>query len=308
MWWYAVVMRRLTRAMRRCYSIEAELAVVAVVLVAWQVIRIPLEGGVGVSVAHAHDVLRLESALSLDLESWLIHRSSGERASEVLTWLYMNIHAPMLFAFMAAARLLSPARYPFVRTTFVLSFVPALLVIGIFPLAPPKWLPELGVGTPPTDAELRSGFELFHNATAAAASQHFGFAMLIAAAAIWLFPRSRIAWAGLAYPALVFVVIVGTGNHYLFDCVVGSLTFALAALVAYQVHRPLGFVSTRAHTPGAASIAAGYGLLVWGLISLQLTMSSPWHLVPEVLALVVGAGLVVAPRLSAREPLPETTS
>jgi PAP2 superfamily len=307
MWWYALVMGRLKRAVGRCYSVEAELAIVALVLIGWQATRIPLEGSVGASIAHADDVLRLERALSLDVEPWLIDRSSGERASEVLTWLYTNIHVPMLFGFMAAARLLSPARYPFVRTTFVLSFVPALLVIGAFPLAPPKWLPELGLGIPPADAELGSGSGLFHNSTAAAASQHFGFAALIAVAAIWLFPRSKLAWSVLAYPVLVFVVIVGTGNHYVLDCVAGSLTFALAACLSYRIHRPLGSKASQPQTSGAASMAVGYALIAWGFVSLQLTMPTTWHFVPDALALVVGTALVVTPRLTAKEALAETS-
>ena len=38
---------------------------------------------------------------------------------------------------------------------------------------------------------------------------------------------------------LVFLVIVGTGNHYVLDCVVGSLTFALATVVALVLHGPV---------------------------------------------------------------------
>jgi hypothetical protein len=299
-------MTAVVKAVRRCYSVEVELLIVALVLVAWQAIRIPLEGNVGVSLAHADDVLRLERAVSLDFEPWVIAHTSGQGASGVLAWLYTNIHVPMLIGFLATARLLAPARYPFVRTTYVLSFVPAMLVIGLFPLAPPHWVPELGLGIPPTDAEIGSGGELFHNSTAAAASQHFGFAALIAATAIWLFPRSRLAWATLAYPVLVFTVIVGTGNHYVLDCVVGCLTFGLAALVAYRIHRPLRRVAAHPQTSGAASIAAGYALIAWGFVSLQLTMPSSWHFIPDALALVVGTALVVAPRLASKEALAET--
>ena len=109
-------------------------------------------------------------------------------------------------------------------------------MIWLYPLAPPHWLPEFGFGVPPTDAELtNTSGALFHNTTAAAASQHFGFALFVAAASIWLFPRSLLAWATIAYPVLVFVVIVGTGNHYVVDCAIGALTFVLAAAVASRL-------------------------------------------------------------------------
>jgi hypothetical protein len=187
----------------------------------------------------------------------------------------------------------------------VLSFVPAVLVIGLYPLAPPHWLPEFGLGGPPSDAEL-TGAGLFHNSTAAAASQHFGFAVFVAAASIWLFPRSRLAWSTLAYPALVFVVIVGTGNHYVLDCVVGTLTFVLAAFVASRLHgRPEASAAQRASE--AAGVAIGYALIAWGFVSLDLTALGSWESdLPYALVLVAGVACVVAPRLATKEPLPES--
>ncbi len=305
MWWYPQCM---VRAVRRCYSVESELLVVAAVLVAWHAVRIPLEGNVGTALAHADDVLRVERALSLDVEGSLIELTSAWNASASLEWLYANVHLPVLFGFIAAARLLAPDRYPAVRTTFVLSFVPAALVIGLFPLAPPHWLPEFGLGVAPTDGELANTTgALFHNVTAAAASQHFGFAVFLAAAAVWLFPRSWLAWTTLAYPLLVFVVIVGTGNHYVVDCLVGTLTFVLAALVAWLVHRPVRSEIVRTQPSAIVSATVGYALIAWGFVSFELTMPSGWHSLPDLLALGAGAVLAVVPRLGARGALAETS-
>ena len=145
-------------------------------------------------------MLQLERSLSVDVEARVIELFSTPTAAAALGWLYANVHLPILFGFVAAARLLAPDRYPLIRTAFVLSFVPAVLVIGLYPLAPPHWLTELGLGAPPSDAELGTSGALFHNSTAAAASQHFGFAVFVAAASIWLFPRSRLAWSTLAIP------------------------------------------------------------------------------------------------------------
>jgi hypothetical protein len=299
-------MEAVTRSLRSCYAVEVELVLVALVLVAWQAVRIPLEADVAISLAHAHDVLALERALSLDVEPWVME-TVRPSAADALAWLYTNIHLPVLFGFMAAARLLAPDRYPIVRTTFALSFVPAVLVIGLYPLAPPYWLPEFGLGGPPSDAELSSTTgTLLHNSTAAAASQHFGFAVLVAATSIWLFPRSRLAWATLSYPALVFTVIVGTGNHYVLDCVVGTLTFALAALAASYLHRHRPAVESPSRPAGIASIAVGYALVTWGFVSLDLMELRTWEdLFPDVIVLLAGIALVIAPRLGSRELVPE---
>jgi PAP2 superfamily len=285
--------------------VEAELAIAGLVLLAWQALRIPLEGHVGVSLDHASDILRLERAFSVDIEASVIGHVSGSDLEPALAWTYRNVHLPVLFAFLAAVRLSRPAQYPFVRTVFVLSFVPALLVIWLFPLAPPRWLSEVGLGPAPTDAELASGGALFHNETAAAASQHFGFALFVAVVALWLFPRSNVARAAAAYPVLVFLVIVGTGNHYVFDCVVGSLTFVLAAVVAFVLHGRVAADHSVLAQPGAGFAAAGYGLIAGGLVTLHLTALTSWSNVAGVLELVVGVIAVVSSRLESIEPLAE---
>ena len=298
-------MARVSKALRSCHSVEAELALVAVVLLAWHAVRIPLEGSVEISLEHAQQVLLLEDTLSLDLEKWVIGLVSSSAVSAALTWLYTNVHLPILFGFMAAARLLAPDRYPRIRTIFVLSFLPAVFVIALYPLAPPHWLPAFGFDGPPTQAELSEGAALFHNSTAAAASQHFGFAVFVAATSIWLFPRSKLAWATLAYPAIVFVVIVGTGNHYVVDCIVGTLTFALAAAVAALVHRAPCAATAQARAGG---VAVGYALIVWGFVSLDLTTPASWdnHL-PDALVLAAGVASVLAPRFGAKEALAESS-
>ena len=98
--------------------------------------------------------------------------------------MYTGIHTPALFGFMAAACVYAPERYVRLRTIFVVSFLPALLAIGLYPLAPPHWISELGFGPAPEQGELAGSIDtLIHNSTAAIASQHFGFAAFIAAAA-----------------------------------------------------------------------------------------------------------------------------
>ncbi len=293
------------RHLRRTYSLEAELAIVAAVLLAWHAVRIPLEGDVATSLAHAHDVLRLEQWIGLDIEQAVVERIRGSDTETILAWLYLNLHLPVLFGFIAATRLLAPDRYPAIRTTFALSFVPAVAIIGLYPLAPPHWLADFGLGGAPSESQLAdTGGALFHNTTAAAASQHFGFAVLVAAASIWLFPRSTLAYATIAYPMLVFVVIVGTGNHYILDCLVGTLTFVLAATIAAFLHR--GPFAPATYSAGIASIALGYGIVTWGFVSLDLT--EPTSLRNLVFGLVVAAGCaaVIAPRAAMKDLVPES--
>src|SRR5262249_33481702 len=59
------------------------------------------------------------------------------------------------------------------------------------------------------------------NQTAAAVSMHFGIPLLMAVAALWIRPRAPLSWLMVVYPAAVFFVILGTGNHYVLDALVG---------------------------------------------------------------------------------------
>jgi hypothetical protein len=294
------------RQLGTTYSVEVELALVALVLLAWHAVRIPLEGSVAVSLDHAATVLRLENALGIDIEGSAIRRAAETGVAPTLAWLYSNIHLPILFGFVAATRLLRPDHYPRVRTIFVLSFVPAVVVIWAYPLAPPRWLSDLGMGPAPREAELGSSGALFHNETAAAASQHFGFALFVAVVTLWLFPRSRALWLALAYPALVFVVIVGTGNHYVIDCMVGALTFLLAALAARFLHGGTAASGVTAPTSGVPIAALGYGLVAWGLVSLDFTTPVIWNNVGDALILVLGLVVVLSPRLGVKEAVTES--
>ena len=221
----------------RRHSFGVEMAFLVLVIVAWQAIRVPLEGRVDVAVAHARSILELESDLSLRVEPTLIRFGEIPALGRILHVAYANLHIPVLFAFFAAVYTMAPHRYPFLRSVFVLSFIPAVFVIGLYPTAPPRWLPELRLGVPPAQEQLAGTVPaLLQNSTAAAASQHFAVSVLVGVGVLWLFPRSPFAWLVALYPLLIFVVIVGTGNHYVLDCIVGTATLVFGAAVARSFH------------------------------------------------------------------------
>jgi hypothetical protein len=173
---------------------------------------------------------------------------------------YSNLDPTVVFGFFAAARLLAPLRYPFLRTTFIVAHIPALAVLGAFPLAPPHWLADMPFADgPPADlAALR-------NQTAAAVSMHFGIPVLMAVAALWIRPRAPLSWLMVVYPAAVFFDILATGNHYVLDVLVGAGCVALGAAVAYLVHRPLPENGPSAPTRKVALASVGFGLAAFVL-------------------------------------------
>lgn len=292
-------MRPLTEKLRRGVlapaRLELDFLLVVGVLLAWQAVRIPLEGSTTAALDNARSLLDVQRALQLDVEGSFIEWGREGRAHDLLVFAYQHIHLPMLLGFLAVARLAAPARYPLIRLTLFLSYIPAALLIGLIPLAPPRWLPELGSAGPPTDAELTATTsELLQNSTAAIASQHFGYAFLIAAGSLWLWPRSPLARAAALYPVLVFVVVLGTANHYVLDCVIGAATIgfgaAATAALARGIPRPL--LQPAPVTTVVPLVAVAVALGVAGIITASVCA----------LALVGALGLARAMRSAPKAP------
>jgi PAP2 superfamily len=226
-----------------------ELGVVALTSLLWQLLRIPFEGSVRESLAHALDWLAFERVLHLDIEATLIREVHESNVLDRVAGLaYSNLHVPVAVGHLAAACVRFPRRYPKLRTTFVLAHVPALVVLAAYPLAPPHWLTSMPFSDGPqlNDGDLR-------NATAAAVSLHFGYTLLVAGGALWLWPRSPLAWATLLYPPLIFLVILGTGNHFTLDALVGAACIVLAALAAHTIHG-----SSPSEAPAASARRAAF--------------------------------------------------
>src|SRR5262249_5355672 len=153
-----------------------------------------------------------------------------------------------------------PERYPLLRSAFVLSHIPAIAVIGLYPLLPPRWVPGMPFAVAPPDGMNGA----LHNATAAAASQHVGYPIFIAASTVWLTHRARWSWLAFAYPAFVYLIVVGTSNHYTLDAIVGGLCIAFGFATARLVNGAVPVARLAATPPVAVALLAalGYGLIV----------------------------------------------
>jgi membrane-associated phospholipid phosphatase len=121
--------------------------------------------------------------------------------------------------------------YAFVRNMAVLSWSAGLIWYALQPVAPPRLLASGFTDTVSSQTffNLDSDFvRAFYNPVAAMPSLHVGMAPVVAWA-LWRLTRAPWSRAlGLAYPVLVTVAIVVTGNHFLLD-VAGGLAVVLPA-------------------------------------------------------------------------------
>ncbi len=186
--------------------------------------------------AHARWIIDLERSVHVAIEG------SVQRAldSGAPSWILSNVYlaAQLVVLPLALIWLYRRARpiYRALRNTVIATWLIAVPIFALFPVAPPR-LAEAGiVDTVSSQAGvgLTGRSTLFYNPFAAVPSLHVGFAFAIAvAAAAALHARWAKALA-LLWGPLVTLSVIATGNHYLFDIVAGLLVtgagFALGRL------------------------------------------------------------------------------
>jgi membrane-associated phospholipid phosphatase len=150
---------------------------------------------------------------------------------------------PIVFGTLAWLLLRHPRVYPLYRNALLASGALSLAVFALYPLAPPRFVPEHGFVD--TIARESQGYRSFNasvlvNEYAAMPSLHFGWVLLLGVAVASL-ARSRLVLAtAVAAPILMLVAIVLTGNHYFLDGVVGGVVVLAGLRIALGLRRRYG--------------------------------------------------------------------
>jgi membrane-associated phospholipid phosphatase len=200
---------------------------------------------------NADRVLEFERNLNLDQELWLQHQVV-EHSGVVwfLNHYYVFAFFPMLVGGAVLAAIRAPRAFRYWRTVFVVSLGLALVGFALFPLTPPRLLPDLGyVDTlmlrGPQYYGDEAGSSFFNaygsipsmvNEYAAMPSMHVGWSAIAGLLFVAAFPGRR--WlVGLAvlHVILMQIAVVATGNHYLIDGIAGLLVVLVAALIAGRI-------------------------------------------------------------------------
>lgn len=253
-------------AVRRAHPLPVELAVLVATVLVWQVLRLPFEVGPARAAAATRDLIDLERALGLFREDRIAAFVQGREHLLVLArWWYGNMDEGPVLGILAAMWFIDPRRYPTVRTAFVLAHVPAVLVVALYPSAPPRWLEGYPYAVAPP-AGLEGGLR---NSTAAAVSLHVGIPVLLALAAVWMRPRAPLAWGLWIFPAVVLFVVVGTGHHLFADAAIGTACALAGWWAARRFHGrvpPAARVACPVRIAvTACGIAAAVLLISWAL-------------------------------------------
>jgi hypothetical protein len=221
---------RLVRTVARPHSGRVELAALAVLYGVYELVR-GLGGEDWVAArANTADIVALEQRLSMFVERDVQAAFSAiAGAPALLGFLYVALHFGGTAAALVWVHRRHPHAFAHLRTTLIVSTAIALTGYVLYPAAPPR-LANLGFAdTVTTHTGLNLSSDLLgslYNPIAAVPSLHFGYALAVGVALARVVSRRGLRIAYAAYPALMLLVIVATGNHFFVDAVAGGLVIA----------------------------------------------------------------------------------
>lgn len=193
------------------------------------------------ALSHAYQIIAFESALGIfvepEVQRWVL---SSEWLWRTFNFVYFWFDFPLIVAVGLVLFWRKRTEYMLLRDSLLTSGVLALLVYFTYPVAPPRFLPQYGfVDTLAVFSNLSyqaQSMRPFVNPYAAVPSLHVGWALLLVVSTFRATPRWEWRAAVAAIFALQLVAVVGTGNHFILDGVVG-LAVCLAALwLTYRLH------------------------------------------------------------------------
>jgi PAP2 superfamily len=194
---------------------------------------------VRLALLHGRAVQHLQENLHLSFELSVNRYVAGhEWLAQVMDYYYATLHfvvtpAVLCWLFVAHSRI-----YRGARTVLFVTSLLALAGFWLYPLAPPRLLPQYGY----IDTLLK-----FHtwgsladpkiaehsNQFAAMPSLHIGWAIWCGAALFFCAKHLWVRLLGVLYPLCTLAVIVGTANHFFIDAVAGLGVFLGGVVAQY---------------------------------------------------------------------------
>jgi len=216
-----------------------EILLIATGFIAYRTVRFWVKDEAATAFGNAHLVISWERALGIFTEVDLQSTVLGNHAI-ILTLNRYYFVAHFLGTALLLTWLFTRQRHIYGRVRRVLFAVTigGLALHVAFPLAPPRWFPEIGF----VDTLQTFGPKVYDSAAvsstanqiAAMPSLHVAWA-LIAAWAIVTALRSRWRWLAVIHPTMMVFAVVVTANHWWLDAAVASAL----VITASSADRPL---------------------------------------------------------------------
>lgn len=222
-------------------AILREVGIVAGLYALWQwVFTLTVTKTAG-AMEHAHDIYRIEQAIHLPSEVTVQRWTMESRlVTEFLNRYYAYVHVSAMGILIVWLFFRHREQYPLTRNVLALA-TGACLAIQSIPVAPPRFLPDLGF----VDTALLYGQSVYgaggsglSNQLAAMPSVHVTWSVLIAVTVICVL-KSKWRWLIVAHPIITVWAVVATGNHWWADGIVavGLLAVSYGLAFSWQAFR-----------------------------------------------------------------------
>ncbi|MFE9770514.1 phosphatase PAP2 family protein [Streptomyces sp. NPDC005931] len=226
-----------------------ELLLIRVTYAAYSKVRLAATGGsnsAGRARAeeHGHQILDLERVLRLDIEYAVNH------AVVKVGWLrdffdfyYTSFHFAVPLTVLGLLYWRRPVDYRWARAALGFTTLLALVGFWLYPLAPPRLMPTLGIidtvhGVQDFSEPDYGTLTALTNQYAAMPSLHFGWSLWCGLIVAIIAPRTWMKALGLLHPLCTAAAIVATGNHWVLDAVGGAIVVGAGFGLAYLFQGP----------------------------------------------------------------------
>ncbi|MFE6284312.1 bifunctional glycosyltransferase 87/phosphatase PAP2 family protein [Streptomyces sp. NPDC057877] len=203
-----------------------------------------ISGGRERAEAHGQQILDMERALALDIEHAVNH------AVVKIDWLrgffdfyYTSFHFVVPLTVLGILYWRRPVDYRWARSTLGLTTLLALVGFWLYPLAPPRLMPDLGIidtvhGVQDFTKPDYGTLTALTNQYAAMPSLHFGWSLWCGVIIAIVAPKAWMKALGLLHPLFTASAIVATGNHWVLDAVGGAVVVAAGFGLAFVFQGP----------------------------------------------------------------------
>ncbi len=225
-----------------------ELLLIRVTYAAYSQVRLAVGGdaaeGRERAEAHGRQILDLERALGIDIEYAVNHAVVGvDPLRHFFDFYYTSFHFVVPLALLGVLYVRRPVDYRWARTTLGLTTLSALMGFWLYPLAPPRLMPTLGIvdtvhGVQDFSRPDYGGLTELTNQYAAMPSLHFGWSLWCGVVVAVVVRRRALALLGLAHPLFTLAAIVTTGNHWVLDAVGGAAVVGVGFLLTRLLQGP----------------------------------------------------------------------
>jgi hypothetical protein len=207
------------------------------------VTMLPEQGRTQTARDHGEMLFRLERALHIDIEPAL----NGWLANQPVLRVFANYEYAITYIASALALLTwlfirHPERYRTARNAFVMLNLAGLACFALFPVMPPRLMPDLGFVDTVTEGRTWGswGSPMVQHADqfAAVPSLHMAWTMWVGVELARVKAKRWVQWLNVAHILLTLYVILATANHFLVDAVAAVPFVVVPVYIAERIAHP----------------------------------------------------------------------